>query len=36
MALFGTDLSTYNGEVDFEALKRAGVRFAMEIGRAHV
>ncbi len=29
MALFGTDLSTYNGEVDFDALKRAGVRFAM-------
>ena len=27
--LFGTDLSTYNGEVDFEALKRAGVRFAI-------
>ena len=29
MALFGTDLSTYNGEVDFDAIKRVGVKFAI-------
>lgn len=29
MALFGIDLSRYNGNVDFAAVKRAGVRFAM-------
>ena len=29
MPLFGTDISTFNGDLDFDAMKRAGIRFAM-------
>ena len=29
MPLFGIDISKYNGDLDFAAVKRAGVRFAM-------